>query len=70
MLEHPDLLNAQLTQLIERAIRSKAEHLEVSQQPRVRRTVTNVAKERLSRARTTRPPRRERGDHSRTGHGA
>jgi hypothetical protein len=70
MLEHPDLLNAQLTQLIERAVRSKAEHLEVSQQPRVRRTVTNVAKERLSRARTTRPTRRAHSGQRRPGRGA
>ncbi|HET8594616.1 MAG TPA: alpha/beta hydrolase [Intrasporangium sp.] len=70
MLEHPDLLDAQLTQLIERAVRSKVEHLEVSQQPRVRRTVTNVAKERLSRARTTRPTRRAHSGQRRPGRGA
>jgi pimeloyl-ACP methyl ester carboxylesterase len=68
MLEHPDLLNAQLTQLIERAVRSRAGHLEVSQQPRVRRTVTNVAKER--RARASRPPRRARAEQARTQRGA
>ncbi|EWT04770.1 alpha/beta hydrolase [Intrasporangium chromatireducens Q5-1] len=71
MLEHPDLLNAQLTQLIERAVRSRAEHLEVSQQPRVRRTVTNVAKERLYRAHAARPPRLPRaGQERRAGRGA
>lgn len=70
MLEHPELLNAQLIQLIERAVRSRAERLEVSQQPRVRRTVTNVAKDRLSRARTARPSRRARTQPSRASRGA
>ncbi|MGN6753917.1 MAG: alpha/beta fold hydrolase [Intrasporangium sp.] len=68
MLEHPDLLNAQLTQLIERAVRSRTEHLEVSQQPRVRRTVTNVAKER--RVHATRHSRRTRSAQQRAGRGA
>lgn len=70
MLEHPDLLNEQLTELIERGVRSKAEHLEVSQQPRVQRTMTNVAKERLSRALATRPPRRSRASQPRASSGA
>lgn len=70
MLEHPDVLNEQLLQLIERGVRARAEHLDVSQEPRVQRTVTNVAKERLSRTRTARPPRRTRTAQSRSRRGA
>ncbi|MGO4599284.1 alpha/beta fold hydrolase [Terrabacter sp. 2RAF25] len=46
MLEHPDLLNAHLIQLVDQATRARAEQIEVSQQPRVRRIVTDVAKNR------------------------
>ncbi|MDN5796954.1 MAG: alpha/beta hydrolase [Intrasporangium sp.] len=70
MLEHPDLLNAQLVQLIERGVRSRVEHLEVSQQPRVQRTITNVAKERLARARTAHAGRRTRAEQSKAARGA
>lgn len=56
MLEHPDLLNAHLLALVDSAARARAEHIEVSQQPRVRRRVTDVAKERrLRSARRTLP---------------
>ncbi len=49
MLEHPDLLNAHLIELADQAARAKAEHVDVSQQPRVRRVVTDVAKGRRMR---------------------
>ena len=49
MLEHPDLLNAHLVELADQAARAKAEHIDVSQQPRVRRIVTDVAKGRRMR---------------------
>ncbi len=44
MLEHPDLLNSHLLQLVERSARARAEHVDVSTKPRVRRVVTDVAK--------------------------
>jgi pimeloyl-ACP methyl ester carboxylesterase len=49
MLEHPDLLNAHLIQLVDQATRARAEQIEVSKQPRVRRVVTDVAKNRRQR---------------------
>ena len=49
MLEHPDLLNAHLLQLAEQATRARAEQVAVSRQPRARRVVTDVAKNRRQR---------------------
>jgi len=49
MLEHPDLLNAHLVQLIDQASRARAERIDLSRQPRVRRVVTDVAKGRRQR---------------------
>ena len=49
MLEHPDLLNAHLIQLVDQSARARAEQIEVAQQPRVRRIVTDVAKNRRQR---------------------
>ena len=51
MLEHPELLSEQLLELIERGLRARAEHIAVDRKPRVRRTVTDLAKaRRLARA--------------------
>jgi pimeloyl-ACP methyl ester carboxylesterase len=49
MLEHPDLLDAHLIQLVDQSARARAEQIEVAQQPRVRRIVTDVAKNRRQR---------------------
>lgn len=49
MLEHPDLLDAQLLQLIERGVRDRVEDRVVSDRPRVRRVVTDVSKSRALR---------------------
>lgn len=49
MLEHPDLLDAQLLQLIERGVRDRVEDRVVSDRPRVRRVVTDVSKTRALR---------------------
>ena len=49
MLEHPDLLNQHLVQLVDQATRARAEQIDVSRQPRVRRIVTDVAKGRRLR---------------------
>jgi pimeloyl-ACP methyl ester carboxylesterase len=49
MLEHPDLLNAHLVQLVDQSARARAEQIQVSKQPRVRRIVTDVAKNRRQR---------------------
>jgi len=49
MLEHPDLLDAHLVQLVDQSARARAEQIEVAQQPRVRRIVTDVAKNRRQR---------------------
>ena len=68
MLEHPDLLNAHLIQLVDQSARARAEQLDVARQPRVRRIVTDVAKNRrlkrlekeaaeLARSRRGRPGR-------------
>jgi pimeloyl-ACP methyl ester carboxylesterase len=68
MLEHPDLLNAHLLQLIDQASRARAEHIDLSHQPRVRRVVTDVAKGRRQRRREREAQalmRSRRGDASR-----
>jgi pimeloyl-ACP methyl ester carboxylesterase len=49
MLEHADLLNTHLIQLIDQSARARAEHIELSRHPRVRRIVTDVAKNRRQR---------------------
>jgi pimeloyl-ACP methyl ester carboxylesterase len=49
MLEHPDLLNQQLIQLVDQSARARAQRIDVSRQPRVRRIVTDVAKGRRQR---------------------
>ena len=49
MLEHPDLLNQHLIQLVDQSARARAEQIDVSRQPRVRRFVTDVAKGRRLR---------------------
>ena len=46
MLEHPDVLSEQLLALIERGGRAAAEGLAMDRKPRVRRTVTDIAKRR------------------------
>ncbi len=52
MLEHPDVLNEQFRALVDRAMRAAAEGAAVSSKPRVRRTVTDLAKRRrVARAR-------------------
>lgn len=65
MLEHPDLLNAHLVQLVDQAARARAERIDVARQPHVRRVVTDVAKERRMRKAFEREerarPRRRRG---------
>ncbi|MEO7130579.1 MAG: alpha/beta hydrolase [Dermatophilaceae bacterium] len=43
MLEHPDLLNAHLIQLVDQAARARAQAINVARAPRVRRVVTDVA---------------------------
>jgi pimeloyl-ACP methyl ester carboxylesterase len=49
MLEHPDLLNAHLIELVDQSARARAERIDVSRQPHVRRVVTDVSKERRMR---------------------
>ena len=46
MLEHPDVLSEQLLALIDRGRRAAAEGLAMDRKPRVRRTVTDIAKRR------------------------
>jgi hypothetical protein len=46
MLEHPEVLSEQLLELIERGLRAQAEHIDIGRKPRVRRTVTDLAKRR------------------------
>jgi pimeloyl-ACP methyl ester carboxylesterase len=46
MLEHPEVLNEQFVALIERGMRAAAEGIAVERKPRVRRTVTDLAKRR------------------------
>jgi pimeloyl-ACP methyl ester carboxylesterase len=57
MLEHPDVLSEQFLELIERGMRAAAEGVAVERKPRVRRTVTDIAKRRRV-ARTRRGGRR------------
>jgi pimeloyl-ACP methyl ester carboxylesterase len=57
MLEHPDVLSEQFLELIERGMRAAAEGVAVDRKPRVRRTVTDIAKRRRV-ARTRRGGRR------------
>jgi pimeloyl-ACP methyl ester carboxylesterase len=49
MLEHPDLLSQHLIQLVDQSARARAEQIDVSREPRVRRFVTDVAKGRRQR---------------------
>lgn len=52
MLEHPEVLTEQFDELVERGMRAAAEGVKVSRKPRVRRTVTDLAKRRqVARAR-------------------
>jgi pimeloyl-ACP methyl ester carboxylesterase len=52
MLEHPEVLNEQFEGLIDRGMRAAAEGVKVARKPRVRRTVTDLAKRRkVARAR-------------------
>ena len=46
MLEHPEVLNEQFSGLIDRGMRAAAEDVPVARKPRVRRTVTDLAKRR------------------------
>ena len=46
MLEHPEVLNEQFSALIERGMRAAADGVPVARKPRVRRTVTDLAKRR------------------------
>ena len=46
MLEHPDVVSEQLLALVARARRAGADHVETTRKPRVRRTVTDLAKQR------------------------
>jgi pimeloyl-ACP methyl ester carboxylesterase len=46
MLEHPDVVSEQLVELIERGTRAMAAEIAVERKPRVRRTVTDLAKRR------------------------
>ena len=46
MLEHPELINEQLLELVERGMRASAEDTDTGSKPRVRRTVTDLQKRR------------------------
>ena len=46
MLEHPDLVDEQLLELVERGMRAAATGVQVEGKPRVRRTITDLAKRR------------------------
>lgn len=51
-LEHPYVVTEQLLELVERAARAGAAHVDVTRKPRVRRTVTDIARRRrVARAR-------------------
>jgi len=50
MLEHGDVVSEQLLALIGRAERAAAAHLDLSDKPRVRRTITDLAKRRRLKA--------------------
>ncbi|GAB3449815.1 alpha/beta hydrolase [Phycicoccus ginsengisoli] len=59
MLEHPEVLNEQLLALIERGMRAAREGVHVERKPRVRRTLTDLAKKRkVAEARRSPAPRR------------
>ncbi len=69
MLEHPDLLDAHLVELVDRSARSRAQQTEVAQRPYVRRIVTDVAKNRRQsrlQKEATELVRAGRGRHART----
>ena len=52
MLEHPEVINEQLLELIERGMRAATAHVDIERKPRVRRTVTDLSKRRrVARAR-------------------
>lgn len=52
MLEHPEVISEQLLSVIERGLRAAEEGIDVERKPRVRRTVTDLAKRRrVARAR-------------------
>jgi pimeloyl-ACP methyl ester carboxylesterase len=57
MLEHPEVVNEQLLALAERGMRAVDQHVAVDSKPRVRRTVTDLSKNRRV-ARTRRGVRR------------
>jgi pimeloyl-ACP methyl ester carboxylesterase len=46
MLEHPDVVDEQLLELVERGMRAASAGVKVERKPRVRRTVTDLAKRR------------------------
>lgn len=49
MLEHPDLLSAHLLELVEEGTRAREKHIDLPRRPRVRRVVTDIAKNRRQR---------------------
>jgi len=63
MLEHPDVVNEQLLELVERGLRATAQGIAVEGKPRVRRTVTDLAKRRRV-ARQRRSGKSARGGRS------
>ena len=65
MLEHPDLLDAQLLQLLERGVRDRVDDRVVSDRPSVRRVVTDVSKARALRATSARDGQPERAERAR-----
>lgn len=73
MLEHPELVNEQLLELLERARRGQAGPRDGTPAPRVRSTITDLAKRRRDR-RASRSVRRvpdvQRGRARQVGHGA
>ena len=46
MLEHPEVVNEQFLELVERGMRASAEHIDVGRKPRLRHTVTDLSKRR------------------------
>jgi pimeloyl-ACP methyl ester carboxylesterase len=46
MLEHPEVINEQLLELIDRGMRAATAHVDIERKPRVRRTVTDLSKRR------------------------
>lgn len=76
MLEHPELLNSHLIALIDQSVRAKAEYIDLSRRPSVRRVVTDVARPRRVRSiekeaealeRATRRSARRSADRARPG---